>query len=112
MRVEIFIKPGYTFRVYDDVESVEAARSRPRRVDALKAGHGMRRAGRGLASPPASCRFMAWPSSPGTLHRSIRRASARTPGNGCAPGRFTAWKSGYPMACRVDLFPASRSSAL
>ena len=26
MRVEIFIKPGYTFRVYDDVESVEAAK--------------------------------------------------------------------------------------
>lgn len=26
MRVEIFIKPGYTFRVYDDVESVEEAR--------------------------------------------------------------------------------------
>lgn len=26
MKVEIFIKPGYTFRVYDDVESVEAAK--------------------------------------------------------------------------------------
>ena len=26
MRVEIFIKPGYTFRVYDDVESVEEAK--------------------------------------------------------------------------------------
>ena len=65
-----------------------------------------------LPVPRRLCRFMAWPSSPGTLHRSIRRASARTPGNGCAPGRFTAWKSGYPMACRVDLPPASRSSAL
>jgi uncharacterized protein YqiB (DUF1249 family) len=26
MRVEIWIKPGYTFRVYEDADSVEAAK--------------------------------------------------------------------------------------